>query len=68
MEAAALKGRGDTWAAGHNQHVSPGGFDQSCVSATRSDEAARQLCYLGSCSGENMSLEEASCLISTLAA
>lgn len=65
---AALNGRGATQAAGHTQCVSPRGFDQSCIPATRSDEAACQLCYLSSCLGENMSLEEASCLISTLAA
>lgn len=65
---AALNWRGATWAAGHKRLVSPRGFDQGCVSATRSDEAAWQLCYLGSCLGENVSLEEASCLISTLAA
>ena len=67
-KAAALNREGATWAAGHKECLSPRGFDQGCVSATRSNEPACQLCYLGSCLGENMSLEEASCLISTLAA
>jgi len=65
---AVLKGRGATWTAGHTERVSPRGFNQGYVPVTRSKEAACQLCYLGSCSGKNMSLERASCLISTLAA
>lgn len=59
---------GAIWVAGHKQHVSPRDCDQGCVSATRGDKPACQLCYLGSCSGKNLSLEEVRCLISTLAA
>lgn len=57
--------RGATRAVGHKQHVSPRGCDQGCASETK---AACQLCYLGSCLGKNLSLEEVRCLISTLAA
>lgn len=64
---AALHGTGATWTAGHTQRVSPRSFDQGGVSATGSNEAVCQLCYLGSCPGENMSLEEASSFISILA-
>lgn len=60
--------RGATWAAGHKQHVSPRDCDQGCVSAARRDKRACQLCYLGSFLGENLSLEEVRCLISTQAA
>lgn len=64
---AALNGRGATGLLDRHS-VCPQGALNRAVSATRSNEAASQLCYLGFCSGESMSLEKASCLISTLAA
>lgn len=64
---ATLNGRGPTGLL-DTHSVCPQGALNRAVSATRNNEAASQLCYLGFCLGENMSLEEASCFISTLAA